>query len=106
MKGRLMSYRLRLLGVSAVLAAGLPFGSTSLHAHAASRVHAAKVPQRCAKHITPKGTVKFSDWEFPDTLNVNQSSLSVTTYVINAMFDGLFLFDQKARLIPQMATAV
>lgn len=77
-----------------------------VHARAAVRTHASKIPLRCKTSTKSKGSVVFSDWQFPDTLNPAQSSLSVTFYVINALFDGLFTFDQHAKLVPQMATKV
>jgi peptide/nickel transport system substrate-binding protein len=64
------------------------------------------IPKRCATTIKAKGSITFSDWQFPASLNLNSNSQLVATYVANTMFDGLFLFDQHSHLIPQMATTV
>jgi len=61
---------------------------------------------RCPHSNKPSGTVTFSDWQFPDTLNRYQSTRLVTREVLNALFDSLFQYDNHARLIPQMATSV
>jgi len=83
-----------------LLAIACPLGaSTATAAH-----HSAKIPQRCKQNLKSKGTIKFSDWQFPDTLNPAQSGLLVTFYIVNAMFDGLFVYNDKGRLIPQMTT--
>src|SRR5947209_4018120 len=41
-------------------------------------------------------TITFSDWQFPDTLNPYQTTLAVSQEVLNGMFEGLFMYDQKA----------
>src|SRR5919199_1238212 len=54
----------------------------------------------------PAGTITFSDWQFPDTLNPYQTTLAVSQEVLNGMFEGLFMYDQKARLVPQLAREI
>src|SRR4051794_756749 len=77
-----------------------PLGaSTATAAH-----HSAKIPQRCKQNLTPKRTIKFTDCQSPDTLSPAQSGLLVTFYIVNAMFDGLFVYNDKGGLIPQMTT--
>jgi peptide/nickel transport system substrate-binding protein len=51
----------------------------------------------------PIGTLAFSDWQFPDTLNPYQTTLAVSQEVMNGMFDHLFIYNNKAQLVPQMA---
>jgi ABC-type transport system substrate-binding protein len=74
----------------------------------ASSVHvAAKTANAtCSKHTTPAGIIKYSDWQFPDTLNPVQTTALVTTEILDATFDSLFQYDNHAKLIPQLATVV
>jgi ABC-type transport system substrate-binding protein len=83
-----------LITVSAASAAG------------ASKTHNKKssIPVRCKSRVKAKGTLKYSDWQFPDTMNTYQSTLSVTQETLNAMFDGLFTYNGQAHVVPQMAT--
>jgi peptide/nickel transport system substrate-binding protein len=60
----------------------------------------------CPKHNAAAGTIKYSDWEFPDTLNPAQTSLLVTTEITNATFDGLFQYDNRGKLITQLAAEI
>lgn len=54
-------------------------------------------------NTSPKhGTILFSDWEFPDTLNVFQTGLGVTLSVMNFVLAGLDTFDQHAHLYPDL----
>src|SRR5690348_9659978 len=48
------------------------------------------------------GTIIFSDWEFPDTLNVFQTGLGVTLSVMNFVLASLDTFDQHAHLYPDL----
>jgi peptide/nickel transport system substrate-binding protein len=63
------------------------------------------VVSRC-KTIKAQGVVKFSDWQFPANLNPYTISALVQAYVDNAISETLFVYDSKARLQAQMATAV
>jgi peptide/nickel transport system substrate-binding protein len=58
------------------------------------------------KTVTPKGTVKFSDWQFPANLNPFTISSLVEAYVTNAMEDGFWVYNDKARFVPQLAARV
>jgi len=60
----------------------------------------------CAKRTHPRGTVTFSSWQFPDTLNPYQSTRLVTREITNAIFDDLFRYDSQGHLIPQMARSI
>jgi peptide/nickel transport system substrate-binding protein len=71
---------------------------------------AAKVISRslsgCPKHSKAVGTIKYSDWQFPDTLNPYQTTEAVSYETINGLFDSLFIYNSKAQTVPEMATAV
>jgi peptide/nickel transport system substrate-binding protein len=62
------------------------------------------IPVRCKTRVKAKGTIKYSDWIFPDTMNGYQTNQAVTQLTLNAMFDGLFSYNAQAHIIPQMAT--
>lgn len=64
------------------------------------------IPQRCTHHNKASGTVKYSDWEFPDSLNPFQASQAVSFATINGTQDTLFLYDNNAQVRPQVAAAV
>ncbi|GAC1396829.1 MAG: hypothetical protein NVSMB52_10450 [Chloroflexota bacterium] len=66
------------------------------------------IPQRCKSRVQAHGTIKYSDWQFPDTLNPYQSNTAVSTETIDAIQPGasLFLFNRRARLIPYVASTV
>lgn len=66
----------------------------------------ASIPVRCKTHNSPAGTITYSDWEFPDTLNAAQSGLLVTVRVTDAMFDSLLAYDNHARLFGQELAAI
>lgn len=83
--------------------------SRSMATHPAAKPHA--VPGRgksgrCSTRNKPSGTITFSDWQFPDTLNPYQTSRLVTGEIDNALFDDLFRYDASATLIPQMASSI
>lgn len=61
---------------------------------------------RCPRSITPRGSATFSDWQFPDTLNPYQYTRLASRQVINALLDNLFVYDDRARVVPQMAASV
>ncbi|GAC1635884.1 MAG: hypothetical protein NVS4B2_23740 [Chloroflexota bacterium] len=67
-----------------------------------------ELPHRavCKTRVAPSGTVKFSDWQFPDTLNPVQSKLLVTSEVDAGIFDGLFVYDSRGHLAPVIAASV
>lgn len=68
-----------------------------------SRAGAAK---GCPSKSKPHGTITFSDWQFPDTLNPYQYSQPIARQILNATFNSLFQYDTQARLVPQMAAAI
>jgi peptide/nickel transport system substrate-binding protein len=81
---------------------------TAASAAKSGKSHASKssIPVRCKHRTVAKGTIKYSDWQFPDTMNTYQSTLSVTQETLNAMFDGLFSYNGQAHVVPQMATTM
>jgi len=61
---------------------------------------------RCAKRNRATGTFKYSDWQFPDTLNPYQTTEAVSEENINGMLEGMYRFDNHAKLIPIIATNI
>ena len=55
---------------------------------------------------TKNGVIIFSDWQFPDTLNLFQTGLGVTSYVMNAVYEGLDLTDNHAKLQPDLLSSL
>jgi ABC-type transport system substrate-binding protein len=79
--------------------------SASRHSALPSKQSLSK-SSRCKGRNKPAGTIRFSSWQFPDTLNPYQSSRLVTREVTNALFDSLFQYNNQATLIPQMAETI
>lgn len=52
------------------------------------------------------GTLKISDWQFPDTLNPLLASLSVSRRIIDMMWDPLVRFDEHSNPFPDVAQQV
>jgi ABC-type transport system substrate-binding protein len=48
------------------------------------------------------GTVRYSDWEFPDTLNTFQTGLGVTQLTLNMVLAQPLIIDNKAKLAPDL----
>ena len=107
--------RWQILGASIVTATSLAVASLSpaiasrpqsgtigrvVQAHA-SRPSAAT---RCATRNKATGTIKFSDWQFPDTLNAYQSQASVSQEVISPMHDDLTTYNGKGETVPLLLT--
>jgi peptide/nickel transport system substrate-binding protein len=85
--------------------------AVTVHAQHAKTTHAksktkAATGSACKKQNKASGTIKFSDWQFPDTLNPYQTTESVSAEVTNGMFDGLLLFDQNGHLKADMLTKI
>jgi len=93
-----LSMALATLATTAVNAAS---SSSTAHGHAK-----AKAKATCKKQTKGTGLIKFSDWQFPDTLNPAQAGLAVDAWVTNATGDSLYAYDSKAKLYPEMATAI
>ncbi len=97
--------------VLAVLTCLLMMGSSTRLAASASAQHQAAAEKkssaaRCAKRVKPRGTVIYSDWEFPNTLNPYQASASVDGEVYDAMIRPLVTYNAKSHLYGDLAASV
>lgn len=106
-----MSIRTKWLGAIvslAVVASVVDAGYATVQAASGKRVAQkarSGVPSvRCKKNITPKGVVKWSDWQFPSTLNGYQQNAAIGALNANFIFDGLFTYNSKAAITPKMLT--
>jgi peptide/nickel transport system substrate-binding protein len=103
-------YRAPIGGLFAVGAALIIAGCGGSNGASSSNQPAAKVVARtangCPKHSKAVGTIKYSDWQFPDTLNPYQTTEAVSFETLNGLFDSLFIYNSKAQVIPEMATSV
>jgi len=100
---RVLQWRSSRPCVGAALALSF-FAGAALSSSLASR---AASPQSGKINTEQKnGTIIFSDWEFPDTLNLFQTGLGVTSYVMNAVYEGLDLTDNHARLQPDLLSSL
>jgi peptide/nickel transport system substrate-binding protein len=88
-----------LLPLSGHLAAAAVPGTTTA-ARKANHSPAASV--RCKHRNAAIGTVRYSHWQFPDTLNPYQTSTVVSGSIISGMFDSLLGYDNRGRLYPVM----
>jgi peptide/nickel transport system substrate-binding protein len=90
--------------------------TTGVKAAAPSRSHAAApkasaktsaVASRCKTRNTATGTIKWSDWQFPDTFSTyTGGNLAVSALNTNLIFDGLTLYDSTVKLIPDVLTTI
>src|SRR5205823_4040767 len=64
------------------------------------------IPKRCKTRTKAKGQEIYSDVQFPDTLAPDQTTLAVTVETLNAMFDPLLPFNDKAKQFPDVLTRV
>jgi peptide/nickel transport system substrate-binding protein len=101
-----MTVRSTWLHVAATLCVILPLGLISVSSTHAAGAAKSSIPVRCKHRTVARGTLKYSDWEFPDTMNPYQSTLAVTAETTNAQFDGLFSYNAQAHVIPQMAASI
>src|SRR5947209_12742290 len=72
----------------------------------ASRHVKAPAVTRCKSRNLASATVRFSDWIFPDTLNVFQTNTSVSYTVINAIQDSIFTYNARASLTADMGSTI
>ncbi|MBV9282579.1 MAG: hypothetical protein JOZ41_21080, partial [Chloroflexi bacterium] len=93
-------------GIILVLSPTLVHAVSPVAASTAGRAHAGKAAAACPPGSRASGTVRFSDWQFPDTLNPYQTGRVMTRQITNALFASLFRYDNRGRLAPQMAAAV
>jgi peptide/nickel transport system substrate-binding protein len=59
---------------------------------------------RCKVRNKSVGTVKFSDWQFPDTLNEYQTQASVSQEVISTIHDDLTTYNGNGGTVPILLT--
>lgn len=60
----------------------------------------------CKQRNKATATIKLSDWQFPDTLNVYQTQEFVSSEVTLGMIHGLFAYTAKLKLIPVLAAQI
>jgi peptide/nickel transport system substrate-binding protein len=85
----------------------MSFAVQAPQARASGEKHsAASKANKPCKRNTPVGTIKYSDWEFPATLNVLQTTETVSQETEAGMYDGLFLYNHSGNLIPDVATNI
>ncbi len=107
-----MKFGMSRLHVLTILACVLILGgSTGLaSAKVPTRNHVAAkkkgTPTKCAKRVKASGTVKYSDWQFPNTLNPYQASASVDAEVYDAMIRPLVAYNAKSHLYADLAAVV
>lgn len=95
---------MKFLGTRAILVA--------LTALIALPVMAAAAPVRTAKSSAPinkykkHGTVIYSDWQFPDTLNPIQTSIGVSGLTISTILASLAVSNGKGQLVPDLLTNI
>ena len=91
---------MRFLGTRVILVA--------LTALIALPVMAAAAPIRTVKSSAPvnkykkHGTVIYSDWQFPDTLNPLQTSIGVSGETFGTILSTLAVFNGKGQLVPDL----
>jgi peptide/nickel transport system substrate-binding protein len=71
------------------------------------------MPAQAAHHSGPpvnqskkSGTVIYSDWQFPDTLNPLQTSIGASGQTIATILASLAVFDGKGQLVPDLLTNI
>ena len=62
---------------------------------------------RCKKRDVSKGLVKYSDYQFPDSLNTAfQNNQAVSVLASNLLFDGLVSYNNHAQLFGDLLTRI
>jgi hypothetical protein len=86
-----------LVGLTTGVKAAAPKHSHVAAAKTSAKSHASnKVTSRCKTRVKAKGTVKWSDWQFPDTFSVyTGGNLAVTALNTNFIYDGLLFYNNK-----------
>jgi peptide/nickel transport system substrate-binding protein len=107
--------RWKVIGVSFVAATSMavaslsPANASRHQSGTVSRVthihtQKAATATRCKVRNKAAGTVKFSDWQFPDTLNAYQTQASVSQEVISTIHDDLTTYNGKGGIVPILLT--
>ncbi len=84
----------------------VPATASAPNAHGRATVHKATAAGRCATRNKAAGTLRYSDWQFPDTLNPYQTGASVSFETIYDMIEPLALLTPKAHLMPDVAQSI
>lgn len=97
-----------LVAVLSTLAYSVEAAGVRASSHTGTKSAAKKstLPARCKKINKASGTIKYSDWQFPDSLNPYESTEAVSAETWNGIFDGLFTYNSQAHLTPQMAATI
>ncbi len=85
--------------IAAVFAVSLVFGVSPVSAKMAHGKSSAGPP---VNTYTKSGTVIFSDYQFPDSLNPLETSIGVSAETFNTMLDSLLVFNGKGTLVPDL----
>ncbi len=86
------------------LSAAAAVSGTTTAARQANHPPAASL--RCKHRNAAAGTVRYSHWQFPDTLNPYQATTISAGTTISAMFDSLLGYDNRSRLFPVMLSRI
>jgi len=99
----------RLLTLAAVISLAVVgvIPATAAAPHRAAHGHAkAKSAANCKTKPKATGTIKYSDWQFPDTLNEYQTGASVSQETIDSLIEGLTIFDHTSKLHPDLLASL
>src|SRR5271166_6516565 len=94
---KFVGLRLTLIALTAVIALPLVVSAAPIRS-----VKSAAPVNTYKKH----GTVIYSDWQFPDTLNPLQTSIGVSAETFNLIFANLADFNSKSQLIPDLLARI
>lgn len=95
----------RSLGLSVIAAlaiASMTVAPTSASTHSGKHTAKHTSAARCKSRVKAKGVLKYSDWQFPKTLNQYQTSASVAFRTIVTMVHGFTDFTNTGKLYGQM----
>jgi peptide/nickel transport system substrate-binding protein len=93
---------LAVASLSPAIASRSQSGAVARVAHGHAQKAAAAT--RCKTRNNATGTIKFSDWQFPDSLNAYQSQASVSQEVISTIHDDLTTYNGKGETVPILLT--
>src|SRR5947208_14874895 len=94
-----MSWRYMGISLFAALSVAI-VASAPARAASSGKVHSKKssTPVRCKTRNKAKGTIKYSDWQFPDSLNPYQTNASVSFETIYQMHDDLTQYNGAGKV--------
>lgn len=94
------------LSVLVTVSAGPVRAAASKHATKAKTTATNRTAACKGKRPRATGTAIFSDWEFPDTLNIYQTGELVSAEVYQTMLNGLVAWNNKVKLESLMLSKV